>query len=167
MTEKFSCPEPSEEARRAYIDALNAEPGTLGSVLAAAYAVDVPRIVRAEVERALRKRQEDPLGFSIGTYLAARFGAAPESCGMCQTPGCRRCFPSVAAVLNERLEPRGWETTEVWLSREEVERRFGVKVTPDGQTQAERDFLRALAVREKLWPKSQEGLDAARRVVES
>lgn len=64
MTDKFVCPEPSQEAEAAFHN----EPGSVRPGLRAAYAVDVPAIVRAEVEKALREAQY------IDTYLAARFG---------------------------------------------------------------------------------------------
>lgn len=102
MTEPFRVPEPSEAAAKAGIDFLPGEvPPTsherwqFDRALRAAYAVDVPAIVRAEVERAWHWWHESdadgtmPLEASFVDYLASRFPqAAPEKkpqrpCAVC------------------------------------------------------------------------------------
>lgn len=92
MTERFVVPEPSDDAierghedigyllmDRAYDDYRRS--------VAGAFAVDLPHIVKAEVERALKAAEIDagsPLlsGYSrtvIHDYLAARFGPSAET----------------------------------------------------------------------------------------
>lgn len=114
MTERFEVPEPSAKAVEEGRGPVQREVTShwplgrgapwylhdhiVSASLAAAYAVDVPRIVRAEVERALYARQENPLGFGIAAYLGARF---PDA-----TPPLRRppgTVPSAGKVMAERM----------------------------------------------------------------
>ena len=80
MTERFEVPVPSAEAIRAYRDSQ----GHPGPALRAAYRIDFPAIVRAEVERALEAEATDPYFRDTAHYLRARFGDAgePERCGV-------------------------------------------------------------------------------------
>ena len=83
MTERFVVPEPSDEAKGAYFSAR----GSLDNALAAAYAVDLPAIVQAEVVMALREvytrflgRGGSPGAFPwVRDYLTARYGAETET----------------------------------------------------------------------------------------
>lgn len=91
MSEPLVVPEPSREALRA-ITPLATGPESLR----AAYAVDVPGIVRAEVERALALTETELLGAGLGggvrvssgwltpakvEYVNTRFPEPPEQCG--------------------------------------------------------------------------------------
>ena len=76
MIDRFEVPEPSEEAVKAHDNAMYSS--RLAEPLRAAYLVDVPRLCRAEVERALNALRfcDDGTG---AAYLSARFPeAAPE-----------------------------------------------------------------------------------------
>lgn len=74
--ERFTVPEPSDEATKAYFRSTYVARLGQKEWVAAAYAVDVPRIVRAEVERALTAvfGKDGLADMSVQRYLAARFG---------------------------------------------------------------------------------------------
>lgn len=84
MTERFQCPEPSARAHVLAATIINDTVDQLGGFVAggdalrAAYAIDLPAIVRSEVERMLIEvyaRRLSPDLYGAGEeYLAARFG---------------------------------------------------------------------------------------------
>lgn len=169
MTDRFVVPEPSAAAI-ASTDEFPVD--AMVCYLRAAYAVDVPAIVKAECERLVREcRGEISTHIYVGNlerWIAARFGEAEPFCGMCQTPGCKQCFPPRSApsalemILKSQTVIQCGMCGETRLIGQEHECKVGY-ITP-----AERAFLRALAE----WTKANvfpvyTGLHyAARRVVE-
>lgn len=95
MTDRFEVPEPSREAEVAFYNAPGGgHRGTLDG-LAAAYAVDVPRIGRAEVEAAFaldnhRRTGSNRISPEQHAYLAARFGEPEHRCWANDCPRCVR-----------------------------------------------------------------------------
>lgn len=118
MTDRFQCPEPSPKAHAAAATIINDTVDQLGGfdaggdALRAAYAIDLPAIVWAEVERMLVEvyapRLSPDLYGAGEEYLAARFG--------CQKPtqGLGNRLKEAIATMSEPLKSTADRLEQAW-----------------------------------------------------
>lgn len=163
MTDHFEVPEPSPKAHAAAATIINDTVDQLGGfdaggdALRAAYAIDLPAIVRAEVERFSKHLTNGYADKVMDAYLAARFGEREKNATTCAIHGgpykdCPVCRPAPSAVASpfgisqaeEELKRTKQENQRLkdWLDRSQARVRELLTVT---YTPAERAFLRALA----------------------
>lgn len=130
MTTRFEVPEPSVEAVVTVTHTVGGDTAPVRVALYAAYAVDLPAIVKAEVERALTEvditTERVPEGFKyrleVERYIAQRFGegeALPPSSGPSPYPTCahRLVFKPSGVCVNCGVQTGAFrEIGETFLS---------------------------------------------------